>query len=498
MRRKTKELNTRAYDTLFLFLLVVSIALRFYYFIGLNFSDDQAYVELANRIKEGTYVLGTDPLSQRIGITYPIAFFYFLLGVSEFSASLYPLISFVALMVITYVLTAKMFDKLAALIAAYFLAIFPLFVEYATMPMGDIPLALFAALSMLCFIYARFTHRNTLFLLSGISAGVAYLIKLLGLVILLPLFVYFLIDITTARRKLRVFKPYLFFLLGVLLAVSFEFTLDFIFTGNPLLRLDAVNYFSSRERLSYEFNTDLSFYPKLLFPYTFSGYDGYFSFFFYLVAVAIIYFIVKRDNRTTFLVFWLLVVLLYMQFGTMSLKEWIFMHRLERHLTIILPASSIISAAFLSRLINRYRYFFLPVTFLILFLLTVKFSQTWSATHEYHVCAKEDLKLVYEVLKRERVKTIIADFGEIAHLNFYFGFPHNITFKNPRFTPCSEVHDAYVIINGTRYWYDVLFRSNKIGECYKKPPKEWKLVKKIKGECGGLFAKYDAAVYYAP
>jgi len=481
------------YDLCFLLLLLGSIALRFYYFIGLDFSDDQAYVQIANEILNGNFRPSKWILSQRLGIVFPMAFFYGIFGINEFSASFYALLSFVVLLSFIYYFSSRYFGKREAILACLLFSIFPLSIEFSTTPMGDIPLGLFATLSLFAFILAIKRERPLYYLLTGLFVGVSYLIKLLGLVLLLPPLIYMLLQLP--RRMKKSLKAMLIFLLGFSLSIVLEVVYYGTSVGDPLLRLSAVSYYSEPARIATEFNTDLWFYPKLFFPHILGGSASYFSLFFYFFFPASLFLLFTKKIEEKYLAFWSLVVLLYLQFGTMSIGSYIPIHRLPRHLLLVLPSCATVAAVFFMKIAKKYRTFY-PFLLLFLILLLADFVPSWQEIYEYHQCSKEDLRISYEILKEKSPRVIVADYGEIAHLSFYFGFPKNLTFVPILAASCNGLRDAYVMINGTRYWYDVLYRSEKLATCFKEPPSEWKLVARIKGSCGGMFGNYDAAIYY--
>jgi 4-amino-4-deoxy-L-arabinose transferase-like glycosyltransferase len=74
-----------------IFILLFGLFLRLHFFIGLNWSDDVNYVDIANQILRGSYY-PSYPKTLRLMIIYPIAFFFKIFGISNLSGALYPLI----------------------------------------------------------------------------------------------------------------------------------------------------------------------------------------------------------------------------------------------------------------------------------------------------------------------------------------------------------------------------------------------------------------------
>src|SRR3989344_3789202 len=98
-----------------LLIILFALALRLYFFVGLNWSDDVAYVSIANEILAGNYH-PTYPNAMRLMIVYPIAFFYLLFGVGTFSAVIYPLLTSILSIIIVFYFGKKFFNEKIALL----------------------------------------------------------------------------------------------------------------------------------------------------------------------------------------------------------------------------------------------------------------------------------------------------------------------------------------------------------------------------------------------
>jgi len=67
--------------------------------MGLDWSDDVSYVDVASRILKGTYHPSHPP---RLMIVYPIAFFFKIFGINEFSGTMFSLICSILSIVLIY------------------------------------------------------------------------------------------------------------------------------------------------------------------------------------------------------------------------------------------------------------------------------------------------------------------------------------------------------------------------------------------------------------
>jgi len=76
--------------------------------MGLDWSDDVSYVDIANQILKGTYYPAY-PNTLRLLIIYPIAFFFKIFGISEFSGALFSFICSILSIVLIYYFGKKIF-----------------------------------------------------------------------------------------------------------------------------------------------------------------------------------------------------------------------------------------------------------------------------------------------------------------------------------------------------------------------------------------------------
>jgi len=214
--------NTRV----FLFLIILlAIFLRYFFFIGLNLNDDLTYLNSAHAITQNNFKFSTWIFSVRLMMNYPIAFFFVLLGVSDFSASLYILLCSIGSVILAYLIGELLFDKKIGLLAAFFMAIFPLEIAYATTIVPDVPVAFYMALSVYFFLRGEKEGKPLWYLLSGIAIGLAWLVKGLALLILPFYFVYFIFEkigilrIETGTVDFRINKNYIIAMVIIIIII---------------------------------------------------------------------------------------------------------------------------------------------------------------------------------------------------------------------------------------------------------------------------------------
>lgn len=194
MRNFIKKIGEVRAEFWLILVIVFAIFLRYNYFIGLNLNDDLCYVNLAHDVVEGRFKPNGWIFAVRHMMHYPIAFFFWVFGVSDFSASLYILLCSLGGILVTFYIGKTLFNEKIALLAAFFMSFFPIDVVYSTTLVPDIPVALFMGLSVCLFLYGEKYGNSVYYFLCGVSIGLAWLIKGLALLILLFFPTYFLLD----------------------------------------------------------------------------------------------------------------------------------------------------------------------------------------------------------------------------------------------------------------------------------------------------------------
>lgn len=483
-------------------ILILALFLRLYFFVGLNFSDDQSYVHYASKIFQKDFN-PTDNNGLRMGIYYPVGIFYLLFGINPISAVLYQLISSLITIAVIFYIGKLLFNEKVGLLAAFFLSFFPLDVLYSTQTMGETPLALFTALSVFFFLKGERSRRNKIyFYLSGISIGISYLIRESGLIPLLFLFGYFLYT-----RKLKL--NYTFIFLGLLSIFLFEGIHYAIDNGDFFLRFHEVSghYGAENAVKKLGLNVNMDFYPKVMFnldsSYHFiksQKYSVEYGLFYYVVVLSAIFLLFRRKRESNILLIWFFSFFLYLQFGTMSFTEYAPIHRLARHLCVITVPSVLIISVFLNRifigknrLIKILRHTSILIISCFLFFSSIYFIYY---THDYLKESTLDIKDIHLFLKDKLDKKIYADTGIAAHLRFLFKFEKDDTIQVlTSSTKLEELKDSYIVIDGTRG----IFENPRFESKYLSQPLEnWKLIKTLSNANKYVYGRFDPKIYYVP
>ena len=94
-----------------------ALAVRLWCFTGLIASDDVVYAHYAHALATGRYSLEANHLALRFGLLLPVAASYALLGISEATTALVPLLASVASAVLVFFIARRQFGLAAGVIA---------------------------------------------------------------------------------------------------------------------------------------------------------------------------------------------------------------------------------------------------------------------------------------------------------------------------------------------------------------------------------------------
>jgi len=387
----------------------------------------------------------------------------------------------------------RIFDVKTGLLAAFILSFFPLDVEYSTRIMGDVQVGFFTALSVFMFFLAESNKKKFFYFLAGIFTGLAYLVKLYGL---LPLIFFLVCFIHKTIKNKRIDFNFAYIIFGLLVILVIEGLFYYSKTKDFFLRLHKeFNYYAQKERLAYEFNTNLEHYPHVMI----SPNNRYFGLFYIFEIFSMMILLFKRSEYTFLLILWWLSFFLYMQYGTMSYKEYIPMHRLDRHLTILSIPSILILSVFLSELMKK-SIDKKILSFIMIVLVFIPSLFLIEKIYSYNIASTIDIKLVYEFLKERELRKVYSDAGTIGHLRFYFEFQRNDYLKPIDWVrDCNELRDSFVIINATRGWLEFKPFISSLPDCVINPPSNWQLIKVIHYETDFYpYKDFDPVIYYVP
>lgn len=495
-------------------IIILALTIRLNFFLGMNLNDDECYANRAYNIVKGKHVLDRWIFSPRIMMHYPIAFFYMILGVSDFSATLYILLCSLGSVAVSYFIGKTLFNPRAGLVSAFLMSFFPIEVIFATTLVPDPPVAFFMGLSVCLFLLGEKKDKKTFYFLGGLAIGLGWLVKSLAVLIILFYIVYFLFDkifnfkylISNEKQKkyknrirkiFSIRKGFIITALGFLLVILLEGLMYYITNNDFFLRFDVVigHYTSNLAGC----NFDLSFYPNILFSRTSIYFDFFSTFFVIFGACTFLLILFEKNKKYLIPVIWLGLVLLWMQYGTMNPFEYVLMHRLRRFLTVItLPISITIGYFIAGSNFNKKRLFTIANIIIISALIISSFYAI-SKGHFFKEQHMKDVREISDYVEDYPDKDIYADAATWGHLKFLLGYERNDDLKRLKdFKNSSAIKDAFVIVNGSSLYVNNEEFKDKLPDYVFDPPEHWRKVKIINATDFQHFADYDPIIYYAP
>ncbi|MEW6443427.1 MAG: glycosyltransferase family 39 protein [bacterium] len=308
-----------------LLILLFALLLRIIAFSGYTGAyDDTKRSELLHQISEGSWpAYEGDELwvgfLTRTGFLGATTSVIKLLGFSEISLTLYPLVASILTVFLVYRLALRWVGRRGALYASFLFAVFPLDVLFATRIYEDSPLNFFCTLSVLLFVYAAENpSRRTAFLVSllaGLAVGVAYLHKVSAGY----LCVFFAaVGIADMLRSREILWRHAFLACGFLLVFLFDLWVNDRLNGDPFFHLHyyarQADILTARSGAILEWSGGLFGSLKRLF-WTFplgSLISLQLGFFYWFIFPAFFYCLLKRPSELALPLFWwaLLAVLI--------------------------------------------------------------------------------------------------------------------------------------------------------------------------------------------
>ncbi|MEW6096775.1 MAG: glycosyltransferase family 39 protein [bacterium] len=333
--------------TLLVIIVLFGLALRLIFFSGYIERDDKHYLAQAYKFSIGDFSPGDSVWTVRLGVIAPTACFFSLFGINKLTAVLFPLLCSIGIIILIYYLGKLLFDGKVGLVASFLLSFFPLDVIFATHLYPDIPISFFITLSIFLFLKGERSEKKIYYLISGIFLGISYLNRLSGLLIGL-----FFIFYVLYKRKLKI--CYCLIPLGFLLILGLELVLYYFQTGNPLFRYQKTygeRWCIGKSEFLYR-GTNWWIEPLLMLTT-----NQEFGIFYYFVLPIIVYFLFKRNIEVNILLIWLIPVLLYLSYGTVSFSHYLYLRREERYTSMITTPALLILAYFLVKKANKKFYY---------------------------------------------------------------------------------------------------------------------------------------------
>jgi len=494
MKKIIKNNKNFVYLTL---ILILALGIRLVFFTGIGVSDSLFFTKFAYEFSTKNVDFSQAHQASRIGLLYPVSILYKNFGVNEFSSNILVLLLSLSSIVLIYKFGKLLFNEKVGLLSAFLLSFFPLDVVYSTRLMTDLPSAFFVALAVYLFLKSEKTNKNpasnTYCFFSGLSLGIAYLIREFSLLIGLFFIIYI-----AYHKKIKI--SYFLIALGFVLMISVESFYFLQETGDPLFRYTIMS--SKWTDMIVETNMygrgnlpfSLFHYPHIIFT------DNLLGLFYPFIFIAIFYLIANRKKEAYNLLFWFIPLLLYISFGSVSITRYLPIPATSRYLFMITIPGILLLSSFLSQNEPLIKKILMPSIITLLIVSSIGYIYL-----SEHRSSLDNIKNVYKNIKSLPKKQIYTDERSVIMLNYLSGYKKNNNLKNfhhyeflkPEKTYAlnlSQIEDSYVVLN----WEIInFFESSKKGikfphEIY-KIPKNWILEKEI-----GRKGKDNINIYYVP
>jgi hypothetical protein len=292
--------------------------------------DSTVYAQYAWNLLHGEFSLETGSwYAHRLPVFVPASLTYALAGVGRLSTAAWPLFLSLAQVAVAFWLGRRLFGAPAGWIAAAVLATLPLDVIEAGRLMPDVIFGALMGIAGAVWIGAAPTRRAGV--VAGLLVGLATVVRPYAL-LLAPLF---LIDAWSTRER-RAALPWI--AAGFAIVVLPLLALYGIETGDALYRWRVVSEAYGSGVMAE--GTAFDFYPRLLLaPWKATGVHAA------LLAGCFLISLIRPGRDRIRLLVWTGVLFAFLQFGSMSLTEWVPVLKRVRFLTILsLPGAVLIGS----------------------------------------------------------------------------------------------------------------------------------------------------------
>jgi 4-amino-4-deoxy-L-arabinose transferase-like glycosyltransferase len=319
------------------------------FFHGVRGSDAYAYAREAAALARGEYDpfrLGADWYGYRYTVVAPTALAYRLFGVGDWPSTLWPLLCGLGAIAVVFGLAREIFaaDD-TALWSALVFATLPLSIATSTGLGPDSFIPVLSGLAVLALLRAERTPsagaRAAWLGLMGLAFYACVSARIVS--VILVLFFGGYCRLAPGRRLRR--------LAGVSLALGLplaaEAAMYLWVTGDPLRQWHEVA--PSLTALTAVSITGLAYYPRAMLGLDVAGFAR-FSFFFYLVLAGAVLGLASAPRVVAVPLLWLVPVLGYLEFGSISPSRYVPIHKAYQYLSLITVPGALLAGYGVSRL----------------------------------------------------------------------------------------------------------------------------------------------------
>ena len=498
-RRREGFIKKNQYYILAL-IIVLGITVSALLFKGMSlYGDDFEYVAFAPNILAGNFSENLNVFSIRLLDDYPMAFMIGLLGYNNIAAGMYDLVCYALAIPVVFLLARRFHSPEAGLISAFLFAIYPSSLKWNTTPSPMLPLVLLISLSVLLYVYGRDRDSVILYSLSGFVGFAATSVNPLAFLYILMLSLAIIAETIMVKARHLKFrsKPYFYFIGLLTCLTAFGITNIFLANGVPYYNLLFTNrYYSNAGGFDEIFytNTNLYFYIGGYFPYGFSSvvynaalfnigrvFDGLRQIYFGIFSVGNIipndvglfpYFaliggaaLAYKKRRAAYpALLWSVFLLLYMEFGSMSLTHYFPIYKLMRFAMVAeVPILIVLGIAIAELARANWKKHNIGIILAVL-LLAALFLTSIPLDYYYYIMNKNSM--YYNIAAASMLKNISSSRSinvyaptlDTVYMDYYLGYSKNVTMINygngnygTIYLPnCNQIaNGSYVVIPNT-------------------------------------------------
>lgn len=324
-------------------ILLIGFALRVLAFSGIFGADDVAIALVAKDFLENGFSAPEGHYAQRIGLILPLALIFKLFGTGDWQFALLPMAASMGSIILAYLIGRTTVSEQVGLLAAFFLAIFPLDVANASMLFPDAIMGACISLAFYLILRAEQCHALLQAFAGGILIGMGWLIKVEAPILIPVLGVYWLL--APARR----WRTVLLACIGALIVLLTEGAIYYSLTGDFLRGIHAaINQGGGITNEAYS-ATQLWIFPKAWFV---TAYE--FGLHYYLLFAATAWVVIYKRKECYVLLVWVVLMLLWLEFGGNPFAaEYRVKSHLTRYCLTIAVPSVVLIATMLADVWNR-------------------------------------------------------------------------------------------------------------------------------------------------
>ncbi|HDY86964.1 MAG TPA: hypothetical protein ENH82_02480 [bacterium] len=350
MPKDVKKDLFNKYVIALILIFILNAFLKWRFFCGLVMADDFSYGVYAYRLFRIPlpWDMSIDFRMLRFSFLVPVSILYKFLPTVELTAVLFPMALSFGTVFLVYLIGKKLYGPLAGVFAALIIATFPADVLYGTMLLPDIVVPFYLTFAVWAFFNAESASGKKAkiwYVISGFSVFLSFIARENSYYFLL-FYLPFIFD------KKRWEKGLYLIGIGFALPVLMLYTFYYFKSGDFLYNLHlAQKHRDPLIKSGYIPKNADNWYTQFyyMFPFFFRKVAGkkflfsdLYGLAFFLGVPCLVYCAIKSLKKHNwnfvFVLWWFLICYLFLEFGTISFRNYQMMKKLPRFLLILTPA----------------------------------------------------------------------------------------------------------------------------------------------------------------